>query len=172
MSSPFIGRGNDGFKRQSTYVYQKDIVTYYDKPVIVYPNPDDKDTFYVDLVSTELERKNRQDFMNSFRGDVGVLNIVRKLAMQGENAADGRFAVSEDSYSDLTILPKSKEELDRLMAIKNKVWASLDPELKGNMSFEEFCESWDDSRLESYLDSKASASQSVSESENSEKEGN
>lgn len=106
--------------------------------------------FYIDYVPTEKSRINRQKYINSFAGDVGVLNVVKKLALSGEDATDGRFKAPV-GYFDATILPKDGEAEMQLKQMKQKIWSKLDPELKSNMTFEEFASSINEDKLKAYI---------------------
>lgn len=140
-------------KTREGYESAHDIVEFYDKQVVVYPEKDNKDIFFVDSVSTELKRVNRRKYVNSFSGDVGVLNVVKKLALQGEQAGDGRFA-APSGYFDGTVLPKDGEEMLKLAKMKQAVWAKLDPELKGSMTYEDFASSIDNEKLKAFVKAK------------------
>lgn len=137
----------------------KEIVTIYEKPEVIYPDGEVKADapFYVVNRVAIKDRVDRQKYINSFAKDVGIMNIAKKLALSGENIFDGRFAVKGNSFFDATILPQDGEQLNKMMASKQKIWNSLDPELKKGMTYEQFVESFDQKAFVEYLNSKVAA---------------
>lgn len=135
----------------------KEIVSIFEKPTVVYPEKGNLDLFFTSNEVAIKGRVDRQKYIKSFAKDVGILNIAMKLAKQGENIFDGRFAVKGESYVDLRGMPRNGEELSKLMADKDKVWANLDPELKKSMSYEEFVKSFTGDEFLKYLQAKVAA---------------
>ena len=140
-------------ERTAVKCSEPDLIRTYLKPVIVYPEKDNKEIFYIDYEECVAERLNRRKYINSFAGDVGVLNIIHKLALNKENAADGRFAMKQ-GFVDLSGMPTDGEQMAKLMAERNKVWAKLDPELKKNLTYDEFVSTFNLDKLNQYIAAK------------------
>lgn len=132
---------------------EKELIRTYLKPVVVYPEKDNNEIFYIDYEECVAEKLNRRKYVNSFAGDVGVLNVIHKLALNKENAADGRFAMKQ-GYVDLSNLPTDGEQMAKLLEERNKVWAKLDPELKKALTYEEFVSTFNLEKLNEYIAAK------------------
>lgn len=157
MLSPFLAR-EDGEKSFGINVSEPELIVKVVKPVIVYPEKDNKDVFYVSYEEVITQKLDRKKYIKSFDGDVGVLNVVKKLALNKENAMDGRFAVKSNTYVDMRDFPKDGEEMAKMLANKNEVWAKLDPELKKDLTYEEFCNTFTLDEFNAYIKSKIVAS--------------
>ena len=168
VTSPFLGR-NDSFTPEERK-YDKNIDRTYLKEVVIKTGEAD-DEFFIDKKMTVYETVDRQKFLDAQAGDVGVLNIIRKAALAGENAADGRFGSSQ-GFVDADMLPQTLEETINLANEKQRIWENLDPALKANMSFEEFCQAINEEKLADYLKNKVQGSQQVVESNSTENGGN
>lgn len=139
----------------------------------------DKDTDFVKTIEVEeVSRTKRQDYIDSFANDVGILNIMKKVALSGDeslinqtnrrslpgNEEDALGRKVEDIV-DLT----SYSDLDRVEALNGfkkgaSVYESLDPALKGKKSLEQVAKMSDDdinayikSQVDAYMSSIASA---------------
>lgn len=99
---------------------------------------------------------NRQEYIESFSDEVGIQNILEKI---------GIGAIAEDKYSILkTNKPGEVTDLTGLADVNNygdivalaekaKVtWENLDPALKKNMSYAEFCEKFGNKDLTDYVE--------------------
>ena len=100
-------------------------------------------------------KKNRKDYIESFADECGLPNILEKI---------GAGAIAEDKFS---ILRSNKvgevNDLRGFQDIQNAgdvqslgdkaraLFATLDPELKGNMTFAEFCTKFDNQKLNDYV---------------------
>lgn len=140
------------------------------------------DTLIIDTYETDEERnvrpvtkqivtgkKNRREYIESFSDDVGLENILQKI---------GQGAIAEDKYSILKSNPAGQvndlrgfQDIDNLgdiqiLADKARVtFANLDPELKKNMSFAEFCSKFNNQALTDYVTAKAKAKEKPNEGE-------
>ena len=129
------------------------------------------DTLIIDTYETDDEgnvrpvtkqivtgKKNRKAYIESFSDDCGLENILQKI---------GQGAIAEDKYSILTSNKPGQvtdlrgfqglSNLGDIDALYKKAEASfkaLDPELKKNMSFKEFCSKFTNQDLVDYLDKK------------------
>ena len=153
MINPFLAR-EDGENSFGINLSEPELIIKVVKPVVVYPEKDNKDLFYVSYEEVITQKLDRKKYIKSFDGDVGVLNVVKKLALNKENAMDGRFAVKSNTYVDLSDFPKDGEEMAKMMASKNEVWAKLDPDLKKDMTYEEFCNTFSMDEFNAYIKSK------------------
>lgn len=93
------------------------------------------------------------DYINSFRDDVGVINILKKVSRTGDLSL---LKQCDPGYVDMTNMPEdfiqAKAMYDQAIASYNM----LPVEIRGNMPFEEFIKlSADDlnARVESYVSS-------------------
>ena len=169
MINPFLAR-EDGEKSFGINLAEPELIIKVVKPVVVYPEKDNKDLFYVSYEEVITQKLDRKKYIKSFDGDVGVLNVVKKLALNKENAMDGRFAVKSNTYVDMSDFPKDGEEMAKMMASKNEVWAKLDPDLKKDMTYEEFCNTFTMDEFNAYIKSKLAKS-STPVVEETKKEG-
>lgn len=129
------------------------------------------DTLIIDTYETDEEgnvkpvtkqivtgKKNRREYIESFSDDVGLENILQKI---------GQGAIAEDKYSILKSAPVGQvtdlrgfQDVDNLgdiqaLADKARVtFKNLDPELKKNMSFAEFCSKFNNQALTDYVTAK------------------
>lgn len=103
----------------------------------------------------ESERINRADYINSFSDECGIQNILKKIG-QGVVAQD-KFDItkemSEGTVNDITALGDVENFGDIVNMAQNAraTYDNLDPELKGDMSFAKFCESFNNDMLNAYV---------------------
>lgn len=129
LPEPYQTKGRDDDK----YIIERAVV---DKVV----KTGEKDTDYIlkpELV--EISRKNRADFINSFREDVGILNIVKKVQLTGDATLLNQRQV-EIGYADITDLPKDKIEAMQAVQAGVDAFDELPDEIKKKMSFKQFAE--------------------------------
>ena len=109
----------------------------------------------------ETNRYTRQDYIESFACDTGIQNILEKIKIG---------AVSADRFSgDKMGVPAGETDFTPYENIENfadivaradkarATYAAMDPELKKNMSFEKFVESFNQNDLTNYVKSKMDA---------------
>ena len=98
-----------------------------------------KQDFIVKQELQEISRVNRADYINSHRGDVGILNILKKVQLTGDATLLNQRQV-ELGYADITQLPKDK--MEAMDAVQEGVAAFDDlPEtIKGKMSMAQFAQ--------------------------------
>lgn len=150
-TSPFMGR-TDSFKK-SKKVYDPVLTDTYLKEVCV-KTGEGPEEFFVDKILSVSSTKSRQKFLDAQAKDVGVLNVIKKTALSGENALDGRYAFKDNSFVDADMFPQTLEATINLAHEKERIWSNLDPALKNNMSFEQFCQSINEEKLVDYLKTK------------------
>lgn len=103
----------------------------------------------------EVERINRADYVNSFADEAGIQNILKKIG-QGVVAQD-KFDITkemaEGTINDVTFLAGAEDFGDIVNMAKNAraTYDALDPELKGDMSFVKFCETFNNEQLDAYV---------------------
>lgn len=113
----------------------------------------------------ETKRYNRKAYIESFSDEVGLNNILEKIA-QG--------AVAEDKYSILTNRKQGSVadlrgfenintlgDVEALAAKAQATFRNLDPALKKNMSFKEFCSKFGNDDLVAYIDSRKAAQEAA-----------
>lgn len=171
IESPFVGRTDgvvfEGQKFESPE--EDDIVEYYEKERITKIG-EGEDDYKKDTVVVEYSRVNRRDYINSFRNDVGILNILRKCALAGEDALDGRFR-SKQGYVDMSEMPESFDEAVAAIDAGNKAWKDISPDLKGRAtSIEQFVELMSDEAVAKFIKEEV-AKRQASIQESVKKEG-
>lgn len=123
---------NTGWKRPKEDPVSKDIVRTAVVDVCIKTGENEED-FYIAKKIVEVERLNRRKELNKFRSDVGCTNVIKKLARQGINAGDGRFA-APGGYTDATNLPQDLADMVNLSKqLDPKVsatWKAIPEEMK------------------------------------------
>lgn len=119
----------------------------------------EKDTDFIEnVVVEEIGRTNRQDYYDEQSGDVGILNILRKVAFSGDESLLNQTHRLSNPGSEKDALGRPVEDIvdltdysgvDRVQALNKfkegaAVYQDLDPALKGNKSFEEVAKMSDD----------------------------
>ena len=105
----------------------------------------------------ETKRYNRQEYINSFREDVGILNILKKVNAGLINPAT--LACSFDTkapINDITDIPTDVGDALSLVDRAHKLYASMPADLKAGMDFNTFCQTFDQAKFDAYLKSKQS----------------
>lgn len=171
IENPFIGR-TDGvvFAGQVFEDPDKDdIVEYYEKEKITKIG-EGEDDYKKENVVVEYSRVNRRDYINSFRNDVGILNILRKCALAGEDPTDGRFRSKQD-YVDMSEMPTDMDEAFAAIKAGSDAWKNIDPALKGKAtSIEQFVELMGDEQVYKFITDEV-AKREAAKVEASKKEG-
>lgn len=103
-------------------------------------------------------KKNRKEYIESFSDDVGLTNILEKIG-QGAIAEDKYSILNSDKIGSVNDLRGFQEvnNMADIQALADKAYATfnnLDPELKKNMSFAEFCTKFNNQDLTNYVNSK------------------
>lgn len=111
-------------------------------------------------------KKNRKEYIESFSDDVGLPNILEKIG-QGAIAEDKYSILKSDKIGSVNDLRGFQEvtNMADIQALADKAYVTfnnLDPALKKNMSFAEFCSKFNNQDLAEYV-SKKTASKEVTE---------
>ena len=131
----------------------------------------DKDTDFIESTTVEeCSRVNRQDFLNEQTGDVGILNIMKKMALSGDTSLLNQTNRSAIPGSEKDSLGRAVEDvvdltrysnIDKIDALNGfkkgaEVYSNLDEDLKGKKSLEEVAR-LSDAEINDYLKSKIDA---------------
>lgn len=126
------------------------------------------DTLIIDTYETDDEgnirpitkqvvtgKKNRREYIESFSDDVGLENILQKIG-QGAIAEDKFSILKSGKPGEVTDLRGFQDinNLGDIQALADKArvtFKNLDPELKKNMSFAEFCSKFNNQVLTDYV---------------------
>ena len=115
------------------------------------PIGDDGEVSVVEEV-IESKRYNRQEYINSFREDVGILNILKKVNAGLINPAT--LACSFDlkaPIQDFSDIPTDVGDAVALVDQAHKLYASLPAELKAGLDFNTFCSTFDQKKYDAYM---------------------
>lgn len=131
----------------------------------------DNDTDFIESYTVEeCSRVNRQELLNEQSGDVGILNIMKKMALSGDTSLLNQTHRSSIPGSEKDALGRAVEDvvdltrysnIDKVDALESykkgaSVFASLDEDLKGKKSMEEVAK-LSDAEINVYLKSKIDA---------------
>lgn len=99
-----------------------------------------------------------QEYIESFSDDVGIQNILRKLAISGDKSIlnqTGREALNPDGglepIQDYTNVPKSKVEAFNAVAAGVAAFDELPQDLKGKLSLTQFVELFGQDEFDNYV---------------------
>lgn len=128
----------------------------------------DDDTDFIESTSVEeFSRVNRQDLLNEQSGDVGILNIMKKMALSGDTSLLNQThrtsfpGIEKDALGrpveDVVDLTRYSniDKIDALNGFKKgaEVFQNLDEDLKGKKTLEEVAK-LSDAEINEYLKSK------------------
>lgn len=133
--------------------------------VLVKSNPDDETDFVTQEKVRVKSSVNRTDYINSFRDDVGIENILKKVALSGDVSLLNQIKRTElpkdlndpegrEIVQDLTPLFNGEKGAAKLGDLAQQIYASLPADLVGGRSFAEFCENVTDADIAAYIASK------------------
>lgn len=110
-------------------------------------------------------KKNRKEYIESFSDDVGLTNILEKIG-QGAIAEDKYSILNSDKIGSVNDLRGFQEvnNMADIQALADKAYATfnnLDPDLKKNMSFAEFCTKFNNEDLAVYVAAKTASKEEV-----------
>lgn len=137
---------------------EPDIVEYERYDELVKSNPDDPADFISVEKVREKSRTNRQEYIQSFADDVGIKNILRKLALSGDtsllNQIERQPLPCEDGnkemVQDITILQEENGAAN-LGDISQQLYRALPPELVKGRSFANFCDTITQAEIDAYI---------------------
>lgn len=136
---------------QTDYTQDEDIVGYTEEEYIVSTGEGDKD-FVVKKRVVEFERKNRQDYINSFADDVGVLNVLKKCALSNDESLIKQRP--DGVYMDATGFPKTKEDVFNTVQKGVNAFDKLPDDIKKKMSMEQFVNSFGQEQFDELINAK------------------
>lgn len=135
----------------------KDTIKTYKEVSEVVKTGEGKSDFVIKKKLAVVEEVNRADHINSFSGDVGLQNILKKLAMSGTDVASvvesGRFASKQKGLVDISDMPDNIAEAFREVEKGVKAYDKLPEDLKKKMSFDVFASSFKKEDFEKYIQS-------------------
>lgn len=129
-----------------------------------------KDTdFIINKEVVESSRINRQDYINSYRDDVGILNIIEKVRLSGDMTLfnqTGRVSLPGKEKDALgrpveDVADFTNYQVDKIEALNaykkgRETLADLPADLKANNSFESIAK-MSDEEINKYIESKVAA---------------
>lgn len=143
------------------------VSTNYENPYIVSLELQDKvkvvDTktgdYVIEKQVVETEKLNTFDYIQSFKDDVGIENILKKFALtedpellnQVKRASAPIMDDGKEAVQDYTNLPSSEEEAIRMAVAAKAAFADLPADLVKNRSFAEFAENFTQDELIAYI---------------------
>lgn len=132
------------------------------------------DTLIIDTYETDEEgnvrpvtkqivtgKKNRKEYIESFSDEVGLENIVKKIA-SGAIAEDKYSIMTSNKPGQVTDLRgfdglNNMADIEALARNAQATFAAMDPALKKNMSFKEFVSKFNNQDLIDYVKAKTAA---------------
>ena len=154
LSSPFMGR-SDGVVFEGQFFKSEDIVEY-TEVAEVKKTGEGKHDFVIVKSIVPTSTTNRADFINSFSGDVGIMNVLKKVVAGGETIEDvvnsGRFASKQKDLVDLSHLPDNIADAYRKVEEGVKAFDNLPNDIKKKQSFAHFAESFSKDDFQKYKD--------------------
>lgn len=104
-----------------------------------------------EVIDVEEEVKtNIVEFINSFEDQVGIDNILKRVALSGDTSL---LNEKEALYADLTPYEDTAEAFKKAQAL-NELYDSIDPELRNGAGIKEFIENLTEEKIQAYLDKK------------------
>lgn len=182
-NNPFLIQDKKSLPVPTITDYHKDcddyIIDYYEVEHVKMVGEKDTD-FVKSSTIEEYSRTPRQAYLDSQADDVGILNIMKKVALSGDISLlnqTGRVGYPSDDKDSLGRAVEKVVDLtsyqggtiEALNAYKHgaDVYAKLDPELKGKLSMEEVAK-LSDEVITSYLQKKISVIEEASKKKEGE----
>ena len=155
-TSPFIGR-SDGevFEGQKFPEPKDDVIVEYTEVKECVKTGEGKHDFKVVKSLTPTSKTNRADYINSFTGDVGIMNVLKKVLVGGQTIDDvvksGKFASSQQGLVDLSKMPDNIVDAYKKVESGVKAFDELPENVKKKQSFAHFAETFDQNALNDYI---------------------
>ena len=104
----------------------------------------------------ETRRYNRQKYINSFREDVGIVNMLKKVnaGLLNPGVLAASFSKDEEKIVDISGVPSDVGDAMALVDNARAVYSSLPPDLTKGLDFNTFCKTFDQAKFNAYLESK------------------
>lgn len=121
---------------------------------IVKGDGSDKTNYVIKRSQIEASRISRQDYIDSFADEVGVINVLRKVAKTGDTSLVNQIGEVPVGNQDLTNMPTTPGGAYLYAKSLEDQYHNLTPELKGNMTLEEFMNKATNQYIDSYIEKK------------------
>lgn len=121
---------------------KQDIVNFYNKDVVKKIG-EGEDDFIIEQKVTEYDRCDRQDYINSFKGDVGVKNQIAKAIREGESPSyvmTEKFKSQQKGLVDMIKIEDALADPDGFAKQIKESYDKLPKELKEKKSAREISE--------------------------------
>lgn len=105
----------------------------------------------------ESKRYNRQAYINSFRNDVGILNILKKVEQGLINPLI--LQARAEQCLDISNMPNDPGDAMKMVDDARKTFAKLPEDLRGKMDYETFCKEFTQTMFDAYIESKTKKSE-------------
>ena len=109
---------------------------------------------------TFVRKYNQQELIASYSDDVGIQNILKKLAISGDKSIlnqTGREPLCPNGglepIQDFSEVPSSKAEAFNIVAAGVAAYDNLPSDIKGKMSLEQFVHDFGQEQLNAYIES-------------------
>lgn len=104
----------------------------------------------------ETRRYNRQAFINSFREEVGIVNLLKKVnaGLLNPGVLAASFDLTGKKILDISEVPTDVGDAMNLVDQAHVLYASLPADLKAGMDFNTFCKTFDQKKFDAYIQSK------------------
>lgn len=111
----------------------------------------------------ETRRYNRQKYINSFRDDVGIVNMLKKVnaGLLNPGVLAASFSQDENLINDISAVPSDVGDAMSLVDNARAVYASLPADLTKGMDFNTFCKNFDQKAFNAYIESKKPKTEEV-----------
>lgn len=121
--------------------------------------PIGEDNEEVSVVEEYIETKKykRQEYINSFRDEVGIVNMLKKVnaGLLNPGVLAANFDLhDENNVIDISNVPEDIGDAMSMVDNAHKLYSSLPIELTKNMSFNDFCQKFDQKAFDRYIESK------------------
>lgn len=136
---------------------EKDTIKTYKEVAEVLKTGEGKSDFVIKKKLVVVEEVNRSDYICSFSGDVGIQNVLKKLALSGKDIASvvesGQFASKQKGVVDISNMPDDIATAFRSVQKGVEAFDKLPEELKKKMSFDAFASSVNAEEINKYIQS-------------------
>lgn len=156
LSSPFVGRSDGVVFLGQDFVSEKDdVIVEYKEVSTIRKTGEGEHDFVVIKDIVPSSKTNRADYINSFTGDVGIMNVLKKVLVGGETIADvvksGRFMSHQKGEVDLSKFPDNIVDAYKQVEAGVQTYDKLPPNLRKRGSFAAMAESMDEDDFRRYL---------------------
>lgn len=152
LNNPFVGLVDKPQASLTDYSNSPDFesITIVDVPVKV---GDGESDYVIEKREKVLSRCKRQDYINSFAEDVGILNIMKKVSQTGDISLLNQRPVAGSDFVDISNLPDNVIDGIKFMNSAKDSFDSLPADLKKDLKIEDVANGkLDISALNAYID--------------------